>query len=330
LFASLLSVFPQLLSTISQNAELLSRFQRVEDPRVVSQLLPSEQYLFVPTHNGLVPLSDSTGIEDFARKMFRTGVKADVKVEELGGILNDVFLVRVSTDGEEKRVVAKRFRDWSSFKWFPLTLWSVGTRSFVVLGRSRLEREYALNQLLRSRGFAVPKVLYVSGSERLIFMEYVEGEDFSETIRRAAVAKTENVLKSNLEIVARAGELLAKVHAAGVTLGDAKPENLLLSAEGEIFMLDLEQASRKGDKAWDVAEFLYYAGHYIPLFVEVRRAESIAKAFIRGYARGGGDVKIVKRAGNPKYTKVFSVFTFPHIMLVFSALCRKADKPKDD
>ena len=330
LFASLLSVFPQLLSTVSQNAEFLSRFQRVEDPKSVPKLRPSEQYLFVPTHNGMVPLSNSVGIEDFARKMFRTDVKTDVKVEDLGGILNDVFLVTVSTNSEEKRIVAKRFRDWSSFKWFPLTLWSVGTRSFVVLGRSRLEREYAINQVLRSKGFAVPKVLYVSGSERLIFKEYVEGEDLSETIREAAVTKTEYVLKSDLEIVTRAGELLAKVHAAGVALGDTKPENFMLNADGEILLLDLEQASRKGDKVWDVAEFIYYAGHYVPMLVEARRAELIAKAFIKGYTKCCGDVRIVKRAGNPKYTKVFSVFTFPHIMLAFSALCRKADKPEAD
>jgi len=94
-------------------------------------------------------------------------------------------------------------------------------------------------------------------------------------------------------------------------------------------MLDFEQASRHGDKDWDIAEFLYYAGHHIPPFVGTRPAEIIAKAFITGYLKAGGDVKIVKGAGNPKYTKVFSVFTFPHIIFVISNICRKADKLKE-
>jgi tRNA A-37 threonylcarbamoyl transferase component Bud32 len=325
LFASLLGIFPQLLNAFSQSTEFMIRFQRTENRRVITQLQPSGQHLFVPTENGLVSLSNKTGIEDFAKRMLHAKTEAKVRVEDLGGILNDVFLVKTPVGDQEKRIVAKRYRDWSNFKWFPLTLWSVGTRSFVVLGRLRLEREYAMNQLLRSKGFAVPRVLYVSEAERLIFMEHVEGKDLSEMIKKAAKTKTEEDLKPCLEIMETAGKLLAKVHSLDIALGDTKPENLLLDTKGELFLLDFEQASRHGDKVWDIAEFVYYTGHYFPLFAEVRRAELIVKAFIRGYLEGGGNIKIVKRAGNPKYTKVFSVFTQPHIMLAFSALCRKAD-----
>jgi hypothetical protein len=77
-----------------------------------------------------------------------------------------------------------------------------------------------------------------------------------------------------------------------------------------------------------VAEFLYYTGHYISPFVNVKSAELIAKAFVEGYLKAGGDANVVKKAGNPKYTKVFSIFTFPHIMLVMSNVCRRAAKLK--
>jgi hypothetical protein len=94
-------------------------------------------------------------------------------------------------------------------------------------------------------------------------------------------------------------------------------------------MTDFEQASRNGDKVWDIAEFLYYAGHDISPFVETSRVERIAEAFVSGYLEAGGDIKVVKDAGNPKYTKVFSVFTLPHIMFILSNVCRKADKLKE-
>ncbi|MGC9346000.1 MAG: hypothetical protein ACP5ER_04325, partial [Candidatus Bathyarchaeales archaeon] len=121
----------------------------------------------------------------------------------------------------------------------------------------------------------------------------------------------------------------AEVHALGIALGDTKPENVMVGENGEIYLLDFEQASRKGDKVWDIAEFLYYAGHYVPPFVGMRSVELITKAFIEGYLRAGGDVKLVKKAGNPKYTKVFSIFTLPRVILAISNICRKADKLKE-
>jgi tRNA A-37 threonylcarbamoyl transferase component Bud32 len=330
LFSSLLGSFPQVLNALSQNSEFLSRFQRAENPKFTKRLHSSDQYLFLPIDEALVPLSDSTDIAEYARRIFGAESEADIKIEELGGILNDVFLVRVAVDHDEKRVVAKRYRDWSSVKWFPLTLWSVGTRSFVVLGRSRLERECAMNQFLRSKGFKVPKIFYVSGSERLIFMEYIEGETLSRIVKKAAVAKTLEAANPSLDVIEKAGALLAKVHAENVVLGDTKPENLLLSKTNDIIMLDFEQASRYGDKAWDVAEFIYYAGHYAPIFIEIHRAEMMAKAFIRGYINSGGEPKVIRGAGTPKYTKVFSIFTPPHVMLAYSALCRKTGKEESD
>jgi tRNA A-37 threonylcarbamoyl transferase component Bud32 len=229
-------------------------------------------------------------------------------------------------DDREKKAVVKSFRDWSSFKWFPLTLWSLGTRTFAVLGRSRLERECVMNQLLHSKGFAVPKILYVSPSKRLVFMEYVEGKDVASVIRRVATSGVGAEVRKDLKTIRRVGRKFAKVHAMGVALGDTKPENIMIGRKGEIFLMDFEQASRNGDKVWDVAEFLYYAGHDIPPFVDLRVAEQIAEAFIRGYLEAGGAVETVKKAGNPKYTKVFSVFTFPHVMLALSGMCKKADR----
>jgi tRNA A-37 threonylcarbamoyl transferase component Bud32 len=328
LFTSLLSFLPQTLSIFSQNEEMLLRLQKAArlDSKYVERFEDPQNYLYVPTESGLVPLANRIGIEGFAKKILKADGKAKIKIEKLGGVLNDVYVFKTSSRGKEKKVIVKRFKDWSSFKWFPLTLWSVGTRTFAVLGRSRLEKECAINQFLGSKGFVVPKILYVSPAERLIFMECVEGESLTRIIKKIASSKSGNALKKELSTVRTVGKLLAKVHSLNVSLGDTKPENFMIQKDDNICMLDFEQASRNGDKVWDIAEFLYYAGHDLPPSIEPHAAELIAKTFIEGYLQAGGDLEIVRKAGTPKYTKVFSVFTLPHIMFAISTICRKVTK----
>jgi tRNA A-37 threonylcarbamoyl transferase component Bud32 len=330
LFTYLLSAFPDTLSILWQNREMFLRFQKVQEEKskIINQIEDSKKYLYVPTASGLVPLVNMMDIEAFSRKILSANKDAKVDIEEIGGILNDVYLIKTIADDEERKIIVKSFRDWSSFKWFPLTLWTVGTRTFAVLGRSRLEREFAINQLLYSKGFIVPKIVHVNHNKRLIFMEYVEGESIERVIKRVAASKNFEAMQKGLSILNKVGGKFAEVHALDISLGDTKPENILVEKNSEICLLDFEQAARKGDKVWDIAEFLYYAGHYISPFVGSQAAELIAKAFIEGYLTAGGSAKIVKNAGNPKYTKVFSVFTFPHIMLAISNICRKTEALK--
>jgi len=113
-----------------------------------------------------------------------------------------------------------------------------------------------------------------------------------------------------------------------VALGDTKPENVIVDPNERIYLLDFEQASRRGDKAWDVAEFLYYSGHYLQPLPSDWKAESIAKAFISGYLKGGGDAGVVHRAGASKYTRVFNLFTMPSVIRVMSDACRKIETAK--
>jgi tRNA A-37 threonylcarbamoyl transferase component Bud32 len=326
LFTSLLSILPTALNILSQNRETFLRFQRNagENSKLIHQLEDPHRFLYVPTARGLVPLTNKMDIEPFAREVLSPSEDAKVKIEEIGGVLNDVYLVKALAKDEERKIVVKSFRDWSSFKWFPLTLWALGTRTFAVLGRSRLERECAINQLLYSKGFAVPKILHVSHANRLVFMEYVEGENLSEVIKRIVNIKNNQRITKDSGLIRKVGEKIADVHALGIALGDTKPENLMVGQNGEIYMLDFEQASRNGDKVWDIAEFLYYAGHYVQPFVGTSSVELVTKAFIKGYLNAGGDVKLVKKAGNPKYTKVFSIFTLPLITLAISNICRKS------
>jgi len=328
LFTSLLGIFPVILNFLSQNKDLSARLQRMREPnaRINFQVEDPENHVYVPTSTGLAPLSNRIDIEEFAREVLGADKNAKILVKALGGMLNDVFLIIAHVKDKEIKVVVKRFRDWSNFKWFPLTLWSVGTRTFTVLGRSRLEKECAISQLLYSKGFCVPKLLHVSPPRRLVFMEYMEGESLGKLMKKIAKSKNKEELQGLLQTVGDVGHLFARVHELRIALGDTKPENIIIAEDGRICIVDFEQAERNGDRAWDIAEFVYYAGHYVSPFADVSLAEKMAGAFLRGYLKAGGDARTIRSAGNAKYTKVFSVFTFPNIMLVLSNVCKNAGK----
>ncbi|MBN1244260.1 Kae1-associated serine/threonine protein kinase [Candidatus Bathyarchaeota archaeon] len=328
LFTSVLAAFPQLLNFFSQNTKALLKFQKFTVKReadLARRFVDPQKYVFVPTAEGLVSLADRLDIETFARKMLLNDEKAKIEFEPVGGVLNDVYLIKAYPNGVEKKVLVKRFKDWSSFKWFPLSLWSFGARNFAVLGRSRLEKECAISEFLRCEGINVPKILHVSHNERLVFMEYIEGENLSNAIKRIATAKSREKAEKELTKIERVGAIFAQVHALNVTLGDTKPENVIFDLDDRVYLLDFEQASHDGDKAWDVAVFLYYAGHYLQPLYSNGKAEAIAKAFVSGYLKGGGDVNVIKKAGNSKYTRIFSVFTMPSIMSAISNVCKKTE-----
>jgi tRNA A-37 threonylcarbamoyl transferase component Bud32 len=325
LFTSFFGVFPQLMNIVTQNTEAFLRTQKINWARPFEQasaFVDPQKYVFFPTAHGLVSLSEKIDIKGYTKKMLLKDENIDVTVQPVGGMLNDVYLIKAG----ERKVLAKRFKDWSGFKWFPLSLWSFGARSFAVSGQARLAKECAISEFLSNEGFNVPKILHVSNAERLVFMEFIDGENLSQAIKGYSLSANDAAASTVLTTVTHVGETLAKVHLHGVTLGDTKPDNVLIKFNGEIFLIDFEQASQGGDKPWDIAVFLYYCGHYLQPFDSTEKAEAIAHAFIGGYLVGGGNVEDIHKAALAKYTRVFSIFTMPPIILAISNACKKAQK----
>ncbi len=331
LFTSIFGVLPQLMNIVSQNVDDFLRTQKINlirQPDSNCTFIDPQKYVFFPTSNGMVSLSEKIDIKGFAQKMLLKGENANIIVEPVGGMLNDVYLIRAQDSRGENKVLAKRFKDWSGLKWFPLTLWSFGARSFAVSGQARLAKECAISEFLHSEGFNVPRILHVSNAERIVFMEYIEGENLSEAIKRLATSMDPASALDVATKVSAVGEIFARVHSSNVALGDTKPDNVLIKSDGTIFLIDFEQATKGGDQAWDVAVFLYYSGHYLQPFYSNSKAESLAKAFIAGYLKGGGKIINVKKAGAPKYTRVFSIFTPPPTIRAISDICKKAEQIK--
>ena len=314
-----IEVFPKMMLSLFEDYYAYVRKAAVEG-RLLPELEDTKRFIYIPTSSGLVSLSEKLTLSEFARRMLPEGRGEGLRVERLGGVLNSVYLVTIpSREGAERRVV-KVFKSWYGLKWFPLALWALGTRGFAVMGKTRLEREYAINRFLSSRGVRVPRVIRVSPAERLIFQEYVEGESVAGIIKR--ICSSGGDREELYSVIRKVGEEIAKVHSLGVSLGDCKPENMKLTGDGRICFLDLEQSERGGDQAWDIAEFLYYLGHYAymsPIRVPRRMTES----FIDGYLGAGGDAERIMEARSPKYLKVFSFFTPPHILYVIANTCKR-------
>ena len=316
----LLSVFSESAGSFIQDKRLFMKTnKKVGASRLVSKLEDPKKHVLLPTPLGPISLSDTSGIEDVARKIIPDGEFSRMKVKSIGGVLNDVYILTITKDAAEQKFVVKQFLDWSNLKWLSLTLWSIGTTSFSVLGRSRLEKEYAINTFLHNKGFPVPKIFYISHKQRLIFEEFIEGEELVEPIKRIIAA---NKTTKDVALVKEVGRKVAGAHLLGVSLGDCKPENFIVTKDS-IFLLDLEQATREGNHAWDIAEFLYYSGHYSPPISSTNAASIIARSFLEGYLEAGGKKETVKNAASARYTKVFSVFTSPHVLLTISGICQK-------
>ncbi|MCW4015927.1 MAG: hypothetical protein NWF06_06120 [Candidatus Bathyarchaeota archaeon] len=316
----ILSVFSESASFIIQEQRLFnSAHQKIRANGLISQLEDPKKHVFLPTPLGAIPLSDKSSIRDVARSIIPDGEFSKISVKNIGGVLNEVFLLTLTKNGEEQKFIVKQFLDWSNLKWLSLTMWSFGTTSFSVLGRSRLEKEYAINKFLSSNGFPVPKIFYISHQKRMIFEEYIEGEELVETIKRIIAS---NKATKDIALVKEAGRKVAQAHGLGVSLGDCKPENFLVKND-ELVLLDLEQATRDGNQSWDIAEFLYYSGHYSPPLSSTNAASIIARNFIEAYLEAGGKKETVKKAASARYTKVFSVFTPPHVLLAISNICQK-------
>ena len=71
----------------------------------------------------------------------------------------------------------------------------------------------------------------MSNAERLIFMEFIEGESLSQAIKKISAALPEENVELELAQIAQAGEVPAKVHSHNIVLGDTKPDNLLVKQD---------------------------------------------------------------------------------------------------
>jgi len=110
-------------------------------------------------------------------------------------------------------------------------------------------------------------------------------------------------LKECEEAAFKTGINIAKVHKLNIAIGDCKAENFLLS-NGKIYLTDLEQAEFNGDRAWDLAEMLFYPGHYLG----TKKSIIFASSLIDGYLKEG-DKEILASSMKLSYSRLLVPWT---------------------
>ena len=231
-----------------------------------------------------------------------------IKIKKIGEILNTVFLVEVDSADTPKKMIVKSFDNWVGLKWFPLSLWTIGLRKFSKIGRKRLANEYFMNIDLKKHNFWVPEIYCLDWDRGLLLEEYVEGINIDSVVRR--ITRTCRATSKEEEIMERVGSLLGNLHRQGFMLGDCKPENMILSRDDHLFIVDLEQASKVTDPAWDIAVFLYFAGRYA---IKKQGIKIITKDFIKGYINFAPYDNVLKATRIP-YPNFFTPITSLYII----------------
>ena len=294
--------------------ELFSPLKLVLDPEL-DRIEPQDpkEFLFLRTSGGLVPLTEKASLEEVVDHL---KLGTPVTITPLAGVLNEVFLV---TAGKQQ-LVAKKFTDWHGFKWFTLNLVSIGCKLFSVSGKARMTNEYGMNRYLAKKGVNVPEVVYLSVKQKILVERYVSGVSLGDLVKDAVNQPALTPPQS--QIFESLGETLADTHRVGVSVGDSKPENFVVKGD-EIFMVDLEQAGKRKDYSWDIAELLFYTGHYCTRPIATGALMEMVEAFTRGYLNRG-HAEELRKAAAVRYAKSFSIWTPAPVILEISRILRCA------
>lgn len=269
-----------------------------------------KSFLYLKTEGGMVSMDDERGVKEIISS--ECGHEGEGSMRRIGGALNYVYLVELENDGLSRKLVAKSYQNWYGLKWVPVTLWTIGAQNFDVSGKRRLANEYKMNRYLGSKGINVPAIYHISMPKLTIIEQYIEGRGFDEVVKEF-ISKGR---QASLMDVENLGEEIGDIHSLGASLGDSKPDNMIVDAEGHIWFVDLEQAAREGNPSWDLAEFLYYSGHYT---LRWSKMKPVVESFLRGYEKSG-DMQKFKDISKAKYKRVFGLITPPHIIMEISRL----------
>jgi tRNA A-37 threonylcarbamoyl transferase component Bud32/predicted nucleotidyltransferase len=253
-----------------------------------------------------VIFDDASKIIDELARISGFGETYSHKERNEGEIYTTTTVLEISNGGKTAIFVLKHFSDIKSVKWAFLYMWALMAKKFSMTPLSRLQRHYEAVTHLRQIGLRTPQIVGIALDERILVSKYVKGVPLSKYVEQIMNGNPEN-----LSYVEKYGQALAKIHEAGLALGDTKPDNVLV-LEDDIWLVDLEQTVENGDKAWDVAEFLYYTAK---LSLREEAMKLIAETFLGAY-RNGKNEQVIAKAKSIKYLAPFQPFLAPKVSKV--------------
>ena len=223
------------------------------------------------------------------------------KEKKKGSAINSSKELEIWDSTKREKFILKHFPELKSVKWVLLNLWSVAAKRFNMSPLSRLNREVEAVRRLHGLGVKTHRITGIILDERTLVTEYSEGVSLDKSVKEITTGKSTDT--SDIQNYA---QVLAKLHKSGLVYGDTKPQNVLVGKDG-IDLLDLEQAVEGGDKAWDLAEFLYYSAK---IAKEAEGMKLVAESFLAAYRAENGS-KVIAKARNLRYLTPFILFIAP-------------------
>ncbi len=283
----------ELLSKISRSREINNVPEPLKKPNSILRL--GEGTLIMDGKNWLKYLLEKLAF----------GENAKVSIKNVGGPYALLQEYRISEGDRSIRLAVKKYRDLKSVKWVLLNVWTASSRKFEITPLARLHREYTALKDFRKEEIDVPEIIAVIGPSRILVTSFIDGIDLG-TIAKEVLAGKRN----DLSPISMYGKTLARVHSLGYALGDAKPNNALLS-DSHIYLTDFEQTRVGGDRAWDISVFIYYS---LKLSINGKSSRDFVRAFLEGYLEDGSR-EIVFTSLKAKYYEPFFPILAPNVVL---------------
>ena len=278
--------------------EALSKLRRMRESPPPYPPLEVPRSLLRLAEGAVIP-DASLLVEELAKLLrfetYSTGEK------DIGEPYSTTRVLTFKDSAHVRSVIVKNYADVRSLKWALLGIWASTANKFSTSANSRLDREYGMTLKLRAMGILVPEVVAVAPAERILVKEFINGPTLSSIINTVLKGTPDGV-----SAVSAYGDVIARLHAGGIALGDSKPSNVVVAEEG-LYLTDLEQAFPGGDQAWDIAEFLYYTAK---LSNREDAMKKVAVAFLEAYVRSGDRSNAAKARGQ-KYFGPFRPFLTP-------------------
>lgn len=270
------------------------------DPMILRPVkLPEpSRYIERETALGPQPLHVELGLRDFVETLY--GVEPEkIRIKRAASALNSAYVIEFPLDGSRVMIFAKKYLNWTDFKWVAAWLWATGVKNFSLLASIRMGNEIYFANKLMELGFNTAEILHVNWSGRILFQKFLDGLDLTRVLR----SSSDEVLAARAREV---GMLLARLHKNGICLGDCNPSSFIFSPDDRIYIVDLEQCSYDDSYAWDLAELLYYSARYL----KPEQEDMFLSGIVDGYAEIG-DVKVIEEAMSSRYARVLAPLILP-------------------
>jgi tRNA A-37 threonylcarbamoyl transferase component Bud32/predicted nucleotidyltransferase len=210
-------------------------------------------------------------------------------------------------DNSQKMIVVKDYAKTKGVKWAALSIWTSQVKRLRVDPLFRLGNEYKALRYIRNLGLNTPAIESVILGKRMLVTEFINGNSVADAIK---YCMNEDGEYNNTNWIKIAGEQIARIHNDKSTLGNIKPNNLIIRGN-LLYFTNVDQFGFKsGDPIWDIVQFLCRGLKQTSNSVVARK---VVKEFLLGYSNEITTEHIKKLSKSKRYIESFYPLISPAV-----------------